>query len=751
MSTRLFNISSLLLLAVAVLLRWPYPEFQWRHVDERAFITMPLGFWGGDLNPHFFNYPTLHFYLVSALYFLYYIAFSSETLEQFLAYRYFVDASDLISIARGTTTAFSVGTVAVVMLLGKRIYGATGALAAGFVVAVVPLHVRFSHLATTDSPAAFWVSLSILGAVGIVQEGRRRDYLMAGICAGLAAATKYPGGLVLVAAAAAALLRHPTLKRPGFWITCSSAILVFALATPYVWMDSRGFWADFSAMGAAHLVSTERGRGESTLAYHVRYTLVYGVGLTVMATMTAAAVWHFRLWRKEEAILLIFIASYCALLLMAGSVFTRYALPIIPALAPLLFRPFSQLKRLRNIALFAWTALLLLEPGHASWKLRAQQMGPDTRTDAQQWLYRRLPHGGRITHLSMAGRVRTLSPNSVLDRQRHILRSFEMQRLIQWYAELSHRSGLPPFYVSLPPKAFRHALSKTNGQTGEAVLFSYVHPLIETDSSQTEADSGEPIETRRFRVGEIGDAVYDWVDLYFLPLGGTYALNSSGPEILATSYASAIAEPVPTAGEYFALLGWLLQANEFVDDGDWAAASMEFEKIQRTPFRMNELVSSEYLYNLSLGLGMISLRRNSPEEGLRYLRIATQIHPSKAVAHYHVGEVLRSLGENQRSADNYRMALQWAEDNARLLHNLGVGFMKLGQFGEGIAVLKRAAHLEPGADVYVNLGVAYGHSGMADKQIGAFRRALELNPQHPQSANIRKILESTGNEDSGVK
>ena len=58
------------LFAAGLFLRFPWPVPEWFHVDERAFVLHPLGFWSGDFNPHFFNYPTLHFYLASALYYL---------------------------------------------------------------------------------------------------------------------------------------------------------------------------------------------------------------------------------------------------------------------------------------------------------------------------------------------------------------------------------------------------------------------------------------------------------------------------------------------------------------------------------------------------------------------------------------------------------------------------------------------------------------------------------------------------------
>ena len=88
------------ILLLALVLRWPFPAQEWTHVDERAFALYPLGFWSGDFNPHFFNYPTLILYAVSALYYIYYLLFSAESLEYFVAYRYFVNPDDLLAIAR---------------------------------------------------------------------------------------------------------------------------------------------------------------------------------------------------------------------------------------------------------------------------------------------------------------------------------------------------------------------------------------------------------------------------------------------------------------------------------------------------------------------------------------------------------------------------------------------------------------------------------------------------------------------------
>ena len=730
----------LFLAAVALLLRWPFPEFQWQHVDERAFITVPLGFWGGDLNPHFFNYPTFHFYLVSALYLVYFLFFSPESFEGFLAYRYFVDAGDLITLARIVTTLFAVGTAIIAALVARRIYGCTGAWVAGLVLAVLPLHVRFSHLAITDIPAAFWVALSLLGSVRIIQEGRPRDYLLAGIAAGLATATKYPGGFVLLAALTATLMRSPTLKSRGLWITLGSALVIFCATTPYVWLDYRGFWADFSAMGRQHLLADADNRQGSALLHHLRYSAFYGLGLTVMASILVAFVWRFRGWCREEAVLLIFICGFAAVLLAAGSVFMRYTLPILPALAPLLVRSFALFRRNR-IVFVAWIGLLLIEPTHASWQIRSQLSGPDSRTEAQRWLYDRLAGGGRITHLSNDAPIYTVSPNSVLVRQRQFLNSFNMERLIESYTRLASRSDLPPFFISLPLEAFVRTLSKPEGKTAETILFGYDHPLI--DPGMRMEPDAKPLEVVQFPVGEIATAAYDWGDLYFLPIGGSYTLKSSGPDIRALVYPATLTEPVPSSGEYFELLATLLRANRFVDTGDWAPATSAFQSVRESGYRINELVSSAYLYNLSLGLGMIHFRKGEMEVALKYWGDSIKVHPSSGVAYFHQGEALRNLGRFESASESYRLALERSQMDAKLLHNLGVGFMKMGRYGESIEILNRATVLKSDADIYVNLAISYDRSGMEEKRDMAFRKALEIDPSHTQAKQIQSMLDSS--------
>ena len=81
----------------------------------------------------------------------------------------------------------------------------------------------------------------------IVQQGQRRDLLLAGVCVGLAGGTKYPAAIVAAAVVVACLLRGG--KWRDLLLAGGSAVGAFALASPYVILDPGRAWDDLAAMG----------------------------------------------------------------------------------------------------------------------------------------------------------------------------------------------------------------------------------------------------------------------------------------------------------------------------------------------------------------------------------------------------------------------------------------------------------------------------------------------------------------------
>src|SRR5205814_6141601 len=98
---------------------------------------------------------------------------------------------------------FGVGSVALLYLVGCRAFGPRTGLLAAALLGVNFLHFQLSHVGLNDVPACFFLIAALLPSLRLLKAPRRRDFLLAGLFAGLAAATKYNFGIVLAAPLAA--------------------------------------------------------------------------------------------------------------------------------------------------------------------------------------------------------------------------------------------------------------------------------------------------------------------------------------------------------------------------------------------------------------------------------------------------------------------------------------------------------------------------------------------------------------------
>lgn len=87
---------------------------------------------------------------------------------------------------------FQTLAVAALFLTGWRIAGPFLAFFSSLLMATLPLITVGAKFIKPDPPVLFWSVLTLLFAVPILKRVRWFDYIASGICAGLAAATKYP-------------------------------------------------------------------------------------------------------------------------------------------------------------------------------------------------------------------------------------------------------------------------------------------------------------------------------------------------------------------------------------------------------------------------------------------------------------------------------------------------------------------------------------------------------------------------------
>ena len=211
------------------------------NADENAhFVPNAIGLFGHGWDPHYFVNPPAYTYLLHVVFDVWFGGRAG--VSNALA----TNPTEVFVVAR--LTAAAVGTLAVwlLYLAGAKLFGRAVGLLAAALLAVSFLAVFYSHLALNDVPTLAPIALSLWGTAGVLREGRLRDYLLAGVGLGLACATKYTGGIVLLPLVAAGAIRlaAPAGRNAaarGLVLAGIVALGAFVVANPYAVLDLAAF------------------------------------------------------------------------------------------------------------------------------------------------------------------------------------------------------------------------------------------------------------------------------------------------------------------------------------------------------------------------------------------------------------------------------------------------------------------------------------------------------------------------------
>lgn len=298
------------------------------HPDENILFgaAVRVNLLEGMLDPGFYNYGSLYIYLVNAAVILVPLfGLQGTMVDGYLAGRF-------------VTLIAGVLTVLFVFLLGRR-YGRPAGLLAMVLMAVVPIHVMHSKFIAVDVTAAMFVTLALLFAVRISEGHRLRDYLLAGLFAGLAAGTKYNAGLVLISPIAV----HLATYNAGFgkrffnlkaWLVPVMTVLGFLVSTPGFIFNHEKFMHDFMyelnhARTGHGLVFTDTGSG---FVYHLTHSLPAGMGWPLLVLSLAGLVYVFFKRKPADIALVSFFVVYYVVIGAAEIRFSRYIIPLLPVL-----------------------------------------------------------------------------------------------------------------------------------------------------------------------------------------------------------------------------------------------------------------------------------------------------------------------------------------------------------------------------------------------------------------------------------
>ncbi len=123
---------------------------------------------------------------------------------------------------------FGVGSVVVTYFLARKLYGHWIAISAATILAVLPYHILISRQVLVDTPLGFFVALTIWFMAKSIDDDSGRWFILAGLTAGLAAATKGPVGMLLLPVMGSFLIFTGGLRQLRFRtvIIASSVFLV---------------------------------------------------------------------------------------------------------------------------------------------------------------------------------------------------------------------------------------------------------------------------------------------------------------------------------------------------------------------------------------------------------------------------------------------------------------------------------------------------------------------------------------------
>lgn len=296
----------------------------------------------GDLTPGFYNYGTLfltasHFAgKIGAQYFG-----GSDSQDEAVRARA-AERGALLGVRLLSALAGAGMASLAFLLLFGRVHD-FGAILAGVILASAPGLTVHSRFATVDILAAFLALLSVYWAMRLAPLGEEEPLdektllkfsLYAGIAAGLSAACKYNGILVLIVLGVILAMQYKGRWMKPLGAAVAASVVVFLVGVPGILLETNAFVRDFTY----ELAHTSSGHGTVFLATAPGAIFHFGnlweaLGLLLIllglgGLMRAASRKHVWAWG-----LLAFAVVYYLLIARAEVKFLRYVFPLLPVLA----------------------------------------------------------------------------------------------------------------------------------------------------------------------------------------------------------------------------------------------------------------------------------------------------------------------------------------------------------------------------------------------------------------------------------
>jgi hypothetical protein len=378
------------------------------NVDEASnFVPTAVSYYFTDsYNPHYFINPPAFSYLLHVVLGTWFGGGWPFGAANEVGSAYATDPSGVFVVSRITSAVLGTAAVAFIHLTGARLYDRRVGLVAAALMAVAFLPVFYSHLALNDVPALLPLAVSAYGSAGVLTRGRAVDYAIAGAGLGLAVATKYTAGIVvlpLIVAWASQVSSDRRAAMRGAVLAALVAAVCFVLANPYALLSLDEFWSDVRRQEEAASGFGKLGLDyDSGLLYYL-WVLTWGLGWVPLVAALAGAV---RVMTEDVRRALFLIPWPLVFIVYMGTqerFFGRWLLPAFPAIALLagvaVVRAVDALgtRPRARVALGATLVTALLAQG-LFYSVHSDRVlsHDDTRNLARAWMVENIAPGSKV-------------------------------------------------------------------------------------------------------------------------------------------------------------------------------------------------------------------------------------------------------------------------------------------------------------------------------------------------------------------
>lgn len=445
--------------------------------DEEQVVVRALRFGWGDLNPHWFLYPTLYLYLIFCCYVIYfwigYVLGVFPSTEAF-GLSFFQAPTFFYLIPRILSTLLGTATVLLVYWTAKRLAGNKKvALLSAFFLAISLYHITDSHSAKPDIAMLFLTMLSFLFCFMFYENGKIYYSILAGFFAGLSVSTKYPGGMIIVPVFIAHLM-HPDYKwnnKIRLLISSSSfAITGFFIGTPYAALDPTTFWQWFTwVRQQTHIVWRGNPYSSGQFVYPIYFFHAWPQSSGVLLYVTSIlGIWILLKKNPRYALLLgLFPLFYILFMGNSSHVNMNFFTPCVPFLAIFAGVAVNDLgHRIRPawspLAVVVLAVVVALPSLYLTSKTLYKYTTSSTTQVAKTWIELNVPDGDKVLLINVypslnpsRGQIDEVLQNKIKDL--NMMKGFEGEYTGRglYYQYLKNNEKKPSYYVIYIPNSLK--------------------------------------------------------------------------------------------------------------------------------------------------------------------------------------------------------------------------------------------------------------------------------------------------------